>query len=284
MTPRTPGGTRLDRLGDAEARDLLESCLAAPGWVEGMLAGRPYVDRAELLARGRELASRLTEDDVHAALARHPRIAEKPAAGHDAELSSAEQSGVDEADRATVDAIRAGNAAYEERFGRVFLIRAAGRSSEEILDALHRRLRSSPEDEDREVAGQLAEIALLRLAQLVPEEQVTSHGSTVSTHVLDAARGGPGAGIGVVLERLSDPAGQVAAAVTDEDGRVPVLGAAVPAGTYRLSLDTAAYFAATGTASFFPRVDVVFVTDGDTGHFHVPVLLSPYSFTTYRGT
>jgi len=285
----TSGRTRLDRLGEAEARALLASCLAAPSWVDGMLAGRPYADREAVLARGRELADRLTEEDVDAALSRHPRIAERAGAGHDIAFSSAEQSGVDPGDEETVAALRAGNAAYEERFGRVFLIRAAGRSSGEILDALHRRLRNSHKTESREVAGQLAEIALLRLAQVVPDETpdgeaVGSTVSTVSTHVLDTARGRPAAGVAVALERLSAPPGQVAAGVTDDDGRVPVLASQVPAGTYRLSLDTAAYFAAGGIEAFFPRVDVVFATGDDAGHVHLPVLLSPYSFTTYRGS
>ena len=162
-------GTRLDRASEAEARDLLTSCLAAPRWVEGMLAGRPYADRDAVLDRARDLVGHLSDEDVESALARHPRIAEPAGSGHDVAFSTAEQAGVDPRDRAGVSALRAGNAAYEARFGRVFLIRAAGRSSEEILEELHRRLRNSPEAERREVAAQLGEIALLRLEQLVTE-------------------------------------------------------------------------------------------------------------------
>jgi 5-hydroxyisourate hydrolase len=169
----------------------------------------------------------------------------------------------------------------------VFLIRAAGRSSRQILDELRRRLGNSDEAERREVAGQLGEIALLRLAALVPEEGDDVTGSTVSTHVLDAALGRPGAGVAVRLERLLDdgaPPEPVGTGTTDGDGRVGELASGVPAGSYRLSFDTAAYFAGTGTDTFFPRVDIVFTVAGNSGHYHVPVLLSPFAFSTYRGS
>ena len=275
------GRTLVDRLPEPEARTLLTSCLAAPAWVDGMLAGRPYVDRKALLARGTELVGLLTDEEVEVALARHPRIGERAGADHDAELSVAEQAGVDPDDEAVAAALRAGNEAYEERFDRVFLIRAAGRSSQDILGELHRRLGNDDVTESREVAEQLGEIALLRLDALVPQED----GSTVSTHVLDAALGRPGAGIAVHLERLPDdgaPPGRVGEGVTDDDGRVKELAAGLPPGSYRLSFDTAAYFAGTGTDAFFPRVDIVFAVAA--GHYHVPVLLSPFAFSTYRGS
>lgn len=119
-------------------------------------------------------------------------------------------------------------------------------------------------------------------------------GSTVSTHVLDATRGRPGVGVVVRLERLAarlgppeQPPEPVAVGVTDEDGRLADLAADVPAGTYRLSFDTAGYYARTGTETFFPRVDVVFtVPEPGSGpaHHHVPVLLSPFAFSAYRGS
>ena len=271
----TVGRTLVDRLPEPDARELLASCLAAPGWVDGILADRPYVDREALLAHAAELAARLTDEDVTTAMARHPRIGERAGAGHDAAFSAAEQSAVDPGDAA----LREGNAVYEQRFDRVFLIRAAGRSSTEILDELHRRLGNDDETESREVARQLGEIALLRLASLVPEEG----GGTVSTHVLDAALGQPGVGVAVTLERLGERPETVATGVTDDDGRVGDLAAGLTAGTYRLGFDTAAYFARTATDTFFPRVDISFTVAHD-GHYHVPVLLSPFAFSTYRGS
>lgn len=106
--------------------------------------------------------------------------------------------------------------------------------------------------------------------------------SAITTHVLDTARGRPAAGMQV---RLEAPDGSVADGVTDDDGRVGELGSAdALVGTYRLVLDTGAYFAVTGQQGFFPEVVVTFeVTDPSRRH-HVPLLLSPFSYSTYRGS
>jgi 5-hydroxyisourate hydrolase len=111
---------------------------------------------------------------------------------------------------------------------------------------------------------------------------------SVSTHVLDNALGRPAAGVAVALWRLDrqlDPQELVARAVTDADGRVARLGGAdLPAGTYRLVFDTGAYFAAGGRRAFYPEVAVAFTADDDGGHYHVPLLLSPFACATYRGS
>jgi 5-hydroxyisourate hydrolase len=107
---------------------------------------------------------------------------------------------------------------------------------------------------------------------------------SLSTHVLDAVRGRPAAGVPVRLAAADGT--ELATAVTDDDGRVTELAAALPAGTYRITFDTAAYFAATGGQGFYPEVTVAFtVTATDGGrHHHVPLLLSPYAYSTYRGS
>jgi 5-hydroxyisourate hydrolase len=107
--------------------------------------------------------------------------------------------------------------------------------------------------------------------------------SHVTTHVLDAARGLPAAGIPVVLQ---DAAGGVlATSVTNEDGRVPELGPeALPLGIYRLVFDTAVYFAALNQPAFYPRVTIDFELADPVSHYHVPVLLSPFAYSTYRGS
>lgn len=154
-------------LEDSEARRLLESCLAVDRFVDEVLAGRPYGSMALLVSTARRVASSLSEAEVAAALARHPRIGERAGAGHDVEFSTNEQAGVDPSDQAVAEALAAGNAAYEAKFDRVFLIRAAGRSSDEILSELRRRLGNDDTTELAEVVTQLSEIAVLRLEQSV---------------------------------------------------------------------------------------------------------------------
>jgi 5-hydroxyisourate hydrolase len=112
--------------------------------------------------------------------------------------------------------------------------------------------------------------------------------SGITTHVLDTSRGCPASGIRVELARI-DAAGRswpIAHGATDADGRLRTLlpeGTPVVPGAYRLVFDTGAYFAARGVAAFYPHVVVTF-TVGDEPHYHVPLLLSPFGYSTYRGS
>ncbi len=108
--------------------------------------------------------------------------------------------------------------------------------------------------------------------------------SHVTTHVLDTALGLPAVGVTVVLEHdLADPPA-VATGQTDQDGRVVDLGPdSLEPGTYRLRFNTGAYFSEIGVPTFFPEVSITFDVTGSE-HYHVPVLLSPYAFSTYRGS
>lgn len=109
--------------------------------------------------------------------------------------------------------------------------------------------------------------------------------SQLTTHVLDTALGRPAAGVPVELAALVDGAWvPVDSGVTDADGRARTLGPeAVQPGRYRFTFDTAAYFASTGQVAFHPEVVVVFEVV-DASHYHVPLLLSPFAYSTYRGS
>ncbi|WP_069160684.1 hydroxyisourate hydrolase [Nocardia altamirensis] len=104
--------------------------------------------------------------------------------------------------------------------------------------------------------------------------------STLSTHVLDAVRGAPAAGIVVTLYH---EAAQLDSGTTDADGRIGALGGVLVPGTYRLVFATGAYFAAEQVDTFYPEVSVAF-TVAEERHCHVPLLLSPFAFSTYRGS
>lgn len=154
----------------AEASAALRPCVDIQRWVDQIADARPFASGKELLGFARDAASPFTAEEVEAALAHHPRIGERPtAATAEASMSRSEQAGVDPADAAVAEALAAGNRAYEEKFGRVFLIRAAGRTAPEILAALKERLANTPAQEDVIVAQQLREIALLRLEGVISE-------------------------------------------------------------------------------------------------------------------
>jgi len=151
-------------LAREDALRAVRPCVGIDRWVVEVVDSRPYASVNEVLAFARGAAPGWSLGELDAALARHPRIGER-AAGKSKEesMSRSEQSGVDATDRAVIEALESGNRAYEEKFGRVFLIRAAGRSAAEILEALTERLQNSEEDELVIVAEQLREIAVLRL-------------------------------------------------------------------------------------------------------------------------
>ncbi len=156
--------------GAASAAAVLKPCIDVPRWVDAVVAARPFTSRAALLDFASGAADPFTAAEVEGAMAHHPRIGERPTAGTaEAAMSRSEQSGVDPADNGTAAALAAGNRAYEEQFGRVFLIRAAGRTAPEILTALNSRLSNSPAEEDVIVARQLREIAVLRLEGVISE-------------------------------------------------------------------------------------------------------------------
>lgn len=147
-----------------EASTWLEQLCSSPRWAVVVLGGRPYADREALLDASDAVFAGLGADDLDAALAGHPRIGDKvSAAGHSADLSRSEQSSMGTADDQVKDALRQGNIAYEQRFDRVFLIRAAGRSPQEMLAELRRRLTNDDDAEVAEVREQLRQITRLRL-------------------------------------------------------------------------------------------------------------------------
>jgi 2-oxo-4-hydroxy-4-carboxy-5-ureidoimidazoline decarboxylase len=154
-------------LPEAAARDRLSECLDVERWVDTVLVGRPYADLGALKSVASTAAGSLSDDELESALARHPRIGERAGAGHDAAHSAREQSAIDHADADVTTRLAAGNRAYERRFDRVFLIRAAGRDAVEILAELTRRLDHDDETEREETVTQLREIALLRLEGVV---------------------------------------------------------------------------------------------------------------------
>ena len=166
MTVTRPGLAAFNVADEQQARQQLLTCLDAPGWADRVLAGRPYADLGELAAGMGAAAATLDDADLEQALARHPRIGERAdAAKHDADHSTREQSGVDASDAELARRLADGNRAYEERFGRVFIVRAAGRTGPEILDHLRQRLDNDDDTERAMTIDQLTQIAVLRMKE-----------------------------------------------------------------------------------------------------------------------
>ena len=113
--------------------------------------------------------------------------------------------------------------------------------------------------------------------------------STISTHILDTSRGKPASAVAVSLESQNSDESwtQLTHAWTDEEGRVKpffLLEEPLQAGTYRLVFDTEAYFSTLEINCFYPQVCVVFTIKEEPQHYHIPLLISPFGYSTYRGT
>lgn len=158
---------RVNRLPTAEAVAELHSVCSSARWAQSVAAARPFADAAHLEESADRLWLALEPADWLEALDGHPRIGES--GGSSAAHSEVEQSGVARSASAVLDDLRTGNAAYEARFGHVFLIAAAGRDAEQILAELNRRLANTPQDELREAANEHRTITRLRLRRLLDQ-------------------------------------------------------------------------------------------------------------------
>jgi 2-oxo-4-hydroxy-4-carboxy-5-ureidoimidazoline decarboxylase len=164
-----PDGFGLQWLNTApeeQAQEALLACCASRAWAQQLVAGRPYADEAAVLTAADAALAELSDADLGDALAGHPRIGAR--VDHPGgEWSRQEQSGMDSASERTAQEMTDGNRAYETRFGHVYLVSAAGRSAQEMLDFLRERLGNDAGTERGIVRTELAKINRNRLARLL---------------------------------------------------------------------------------------------------------------------
>ncbi len=161
-----PGLAEMNALPARDFEELLLGCCAAPGWARRVTEGRPYSSPADLLGVAGAAWAAREPGDLEAALASHPRIGERRLSGWPAQEQAGMQSGAG-ADPGTLTALADGNAAYEQRFGHVFVICATGRGPAEILAELNRRMSHDPAAEREVAAAEIGKINELRLRRLV---------------------------------------------------------------------------------------------------------------------
>jgi 2-oxo-4-hydroxy-4-carboxy-5-ureidoimidazoline decarboxylase len=161
----------LNRLPTAEAHATFERCCGARAWVERMCAARPFASRAALLAAADAACEALDEGDWREAFAQHPRIGDIDALrtrfATTATWAAGEQRGAAGADEAVLQALAAGNRAYEARFGHIFIVCATGKGADEMLAALRERIHNPPERELGVAAEEQMKITRIRLEKLL---------------------------------------------------------------------------------------------------------------------
>ena len=163
-------GAALDELPAHEAMLLLQSCCGATGWLQAMVARRPFQTLGVLLRDADEIWWSLTPDDWREAFVHHPRIGERAAGTEQSSRaqtwSEGEQKGVDSAAANLRDALAEGNREYERKFGHIYLVCATGKSAEEMLMILRERMANDAATELRVAAGEQARITRLRLEKM----------------------------------------------------------------------------------------------------------------------
>jgi len=177
------------------------------------------------------------------------------------------------------------NRGYRDKFGIPFIICVRRHTRDSILRNFERRLGNDHTAERAQALTEIGLITRLRLNALVdgPGRPVTE--GRLSTHVLDTVSGNPAAGIPVTLHEIGASArGLIAQTVTNSDGRTDkplISGEPLRIGTYELTFDVGGYYRSTG---FLDRVPIRFGIAEPEGHYHVPLLMTPWSYTTYRGS
>jgi 2-oxo-4-hydroxy-4-carboxy-5-ureidoimidazoline decarboxylase len=161
------GVAAFNHLSADRARAELLSCCASPAWAEQMMAARPYRSIDDVMALNDRTVDGLSEAELDAALAGHPRIGERAATADKRDWSRQEQAGVGDAADDVRRALADGNEDYERRFGHVYLVSASGRSADEMLTLLRRRLGNDPATEWAVVRDELAKINRIRLTKLL---------------------------------------------------------------------------------------------------------------------
>jgi 2-oxo-4-hydroxy-4-carboxy-5-ureidoimidazoline decarboxylase len=268
----------------------------APWVAQAALKQRPFVTLAALHAAMMDAVRAAPPEQRLALIKGHPDLAGKAArAGTMTVESKAEQAsaGLDRLSETEFAQFHRLNDAYREKFGMPFIICVRRHSKDSILQQFERRLQNTMSAETKTALGEIFRIAALRLDQRIEAADGLEVHGHLSTHVLDTQAGRPGIGVTIELLELSANGEQrmIARATTNRDGRTdePLIGGRpLPIGHYELRFHVADYFAGVGARQdeppFLDVVPVRFTVAEPEGHYHVPLLVTPWSYSTYRGS
>jgi 2-oxo-4-hydroxy-4-carboxy-5-ureidoimidazoline decarboxylase len=265
-------------------------------WVAGTVFDeRPFAAVAALHEAMIKAVSASPPDKQLSFIRDHPELGGKVArAGQITEDSRAEQGslGLDRLSGEEFERFEALNAAYRQKFGFPFVICVRRHTRDSILSQFSRRMANTPDAERAAALREIGHITRLRLVSKVDGPGAPKTDGRLSTHVLDNVLGKPAAGVKIAFFEIGKSAkGLLAEVVTNHDGRTDsplVSGAPLRIGTYELRFHVADYFEKSGIATADPpyldEVPIRFSIAEPEGHYHVPLLISPWSYSTYRGS
>ncbi len=271
---------------EEKAKELFSSC-GSSAWVELMLKKFPFAVEKDFVAAAIDIwYNRCSSTNWLESFAQHPKIGDVKSLTK--KFAGKEQASVSSANTKTIKALAIANKEYETKFGFIFIVCATGKSATEMLRLLEDRLSNTIGEELHIAMGEQMKITILRFQKLITEGDWSFlKPSQLTTHVLNTAVGKPGKDITIQLQK---PVGgnwhTIAQGITNGDGRIGDLlppERILAAGNYKLVFDTGNYFAAQNIKSFYPEVEIQFTIFDDT-HYHVPLLINPFGYSTYRGS
>ena len=277
----------LNNLSKEEAGKLLSSCCGSSKWSSLLMKKFPFKDENDLVAVAEySWYNECAEADWLEAFTHHPKIGDVKSLTE--KFAGKEQAAVAAASKEIIEALAKANSDYETKFGFIFIVCATGRSADEMLRLLNDRIRNSKEEELNIAMGEQHKITIIRFKKLLDNGDWQSlKVSQLTTHVLDTSLGKPGKDITIRLKHIVNGSWQTRAqGITNADGRIgdllPPNKNVIP-GNYKMVFETGDYFKTNDIKGFYPTVEIEF-TVFDDGHYHVPLLINPFGYSTYRGS
>ena len=268
-------------------RQHLFDCCGSTRWADGMMAHFPFASEKQLVDWSSQIwYDECYEADWRESFTHHPKIGDVKSLTE--KFAGKEQAGVAVASQSVIEALAQANADYEAQNGFIFIVCATGKSAEEMLQILTDRLQNTPEEEVRIAMGEQQKISIIRFKKLLSEGDFSFlKVSQITTHVLDTSVGLPGKSISIRLQAKRNGKWQtIAQGITNADGRIPDLlppDSNLKPDTYKMVFDTGSYYARQNLKTFYPEVEIQFTTFDET-HYHVPLLVNPFGYSTYRGS
>ena len=268
----------------------------SPWIAEQAALARPFDGVRQLFDAMRGFVKQTPSEQQLALIRAHPDLANRTqrAAGLTAESSTEQNSaGLDRLSDAELEAFERANYAYRTKFGFPYIVCARRHTRDSILRDFEHRLPNDAKTEVQNSLNEIFRIAALRVAELVVSDDRLEVYGRLSTHVLDTQRGRPAEGVAVELVELSDRGASrvVTRTITNADGRTDqplIYHRPVPIGRYELTFGVGDYFAGRQTVTsdppFLDQIPVRFSVSEPESHLHVPLLVTPWSYATYRGS
>lgn len=279
--------TQFNTLETSIAAKHLMDCCGSTKWVSSMMTHFPFTSEKVLVDLSAKIwYDECGETDWRESFTHHPKIGDVKSLTE--KFAGKEQAGVAVATTETIEALAKANTDYENKFGFIFIICATGKSANEMLQILLDRLKNTAQEELHIAMGEQQKISIIRFKKLLTDGNFSFlKVSQITTHVLDTAVGLPGKNISIRLQsKINNSWQTISQGITNADGRIPDLlpqERTLKPDTYKMVFDTGSYYANQNLKTFYPEVEIQFSTFDET-HYHVPLLINPFGFNTYRGS